>query len=159
MRRTPDRRGRIPRTAVIVGRAVSVAAIGALVVTWLATRPAATATAASCGSAVTPGVTGDTRLLSADPGALTCFSTAAQACRPASINVHEMGVDTGTDDVFTIEAGGTACRVTEVSQEYSANFGGQQGQARTTPCRRTAVTVRGVTLNCAGRDVLIPASV
>jgi hypothetical protein len=114
---------------------------------------------ARCGSAVTHGVDGDTQLLSADPGALSCFSAAARVCKPGSIEVTEMGVDTGTDYVFTIEPGGTTCRVTEVSQAYSANFGGSHGQARTTPCRRTAVTGTGVTLSCDGRDVFIPARV
>jgi hypothetical protein len=136
-----------------------VAAISAFVVTWLTTRPAASMPQARCGSAVTHGLDGHTQLLRADPGALSCFSAAVRACKPGSIKVTEMGVDTGTDYVFTIEPGGTTCRVTEVSQAYSANFGGSQGPVYTTSCRRTAVTGAGVTLSCDGRDVFIPARV
>jgi hypothetical protein len=69
-----------------------------------------------------------------------------------------MGVDTGTDYVFTIEPGGTSCQITEARQDYSAN-GGSQDTVTTVPCRRTGVTGTGVTLNCRGRDVLIPGKV
>jgi hypothetical protein len=133
------------------------AAVGGLV-TWLATRPAALPHA-SCGRAVTHLLDSSTQGLSADPGALGCFSTAARRCSAASIEVTEMGVDTGANYVFTIEPGKTPCQVAETSQWYSANFGGSTGRVTSMPCRLTAMTGRGVMLNCGGQDVLIPAVV
>ena len=114
---------------------------------------------ASCGSAVTHRVDGGTQVLTADPGALTCFAAAARGCRPASVEVVEMGVDTGTTYVFVIERDGAACQVTELAQDYSANFGGSTGPVNAVTCLRTAVTGRGVTLTCGGQDVLIPSAV
>jgi hypothetical protein len=104
-------------------------------------------------------VDNDTTIIAADPGALTCFDTAARGCRPASIRVVEMGVDTGTTYVFGIESGSAACAVAELTQSYSANFGGSTSQVSSLTCRRTAVTGRGVTLTCSGQNVLIPATV
>ena len=165
---------RISRIVVIICCAVIPAAAGVLAATWRVgqhatgqhvTGPHATAMPvtvlpkASCGSAATHRVDGDTQLLAADPGALTCFGAAARGCRPASIEVHEIGVDTGTTYVFAIGRGGTACQVTELSQYYSANFGGSTGPVTAMACRRTAVTGRGVTLACAGQNVLIPSAV
>ena len=69
-----------------------------------------------------------------------------------------MGVDTGTDHVFSIEPGRTPCQVTETSEAYSANFGGSHSAVSTTRCRLTAVTGTGVELNCGGGDEQIPAS-
>ena len=76
----------------------------------------------------------------------------------ASIAVVENGVDTGTSYVLVIEPGGTPCRATELTQDYSADFGGSLGPVRSTSCRRTAVTASGVVLNCGGPGILIPAS-
>jgi hypothetical protein len=70
-----------------------------------------------------------------------------------------MGVDAGTEYVFSIEPSGSSCHVTEWRQDYSANFGGSQSEIATAPCRRTAVTSKAVLLTCSGRDVLIPANV
>jgi len=70
-----------------------------------------------------------------------------------------MGTDTGITYVFAIGRGGTACQVTELSQDYSANFGGSTGPVNAVACRETAVTGRGVTLACGGEDVLIPSAV
>lgn len=159
LRGNPDRRTRISRAAVMIICAVIVAAISVLAVTWQISMHAAALPRPSCGSGVTHHLDGGTQLLGADPGALTCFSTAARGCRPASIEVTEMGVDTGTYYVFTIEPGGTACQVTELSQDYSANFGGSAGPVSAISCRRTAVSRRGVALRCGGQDVLIPAQV
>ena len=50
---------------------------------------------ASCGSAVTHGLSAATQILSADKGALNCFHVAARDCKTASLEVTEMGVDTG----------------------------------------------------------------
>jgi hypothetical protein len=69
-----------------------------------------------------------------------------------------MGIDTGTHHVFTIEPGGTPCQVTELSQDYSANFGGSTGPISSTSCHRTTVSRKGVVLGCAGHEVLIPAA-
>ena len=70
-----------------------------------------------------------------------------------------MGTDTGTSFVFRIDPGGTTCQVTELSQDYSANFGGSAGPVITTSCRLAAVTGQGVRLGCGGQDVLIPSAV
>lgn len=145
--------------------AVVVAAAGVAAATWPGQHPAASGqhpaalARPTCGSASTHFLTGDTRLLRADPGALTCFVRAARECKSASLAVTEMGVDTGTSYVFIIEPGGPSCQVTEQRQDYSANFGGSQGAVTTVRCRQTAVTPAGVTLSCRGRDVLIPAKV
>jgi hypothetical protein len=158
MQLNPGRRTRRSRAAAIIS-AVIVAAAGALVITWQVSQHQTAAPPPSCGSAWTHFVNADTQFLGADRGALTCFNTAARECRPASIHVTEIGVDTGTYYVFTIKSGGASCQVTELSQYYSANGGGSQGPVTTTPCLRTAVTSGGVALSCGGQDVLIPAKV
>ena len=150
---------RISRIAVIICCVVIVAAAGALTAAWRIGQHATVLPKASCGSATTHLVDRDTQVLAADPGALTCFGAAARACRPASVEVDEMGTDTGTTYLFAIGRGGTACQVTELSQDYSANFGGSTGPVTAVTCRGTAVTGRGVTLTCAGQEVLIPSAV
>jgi hypothetical protein len=150
---------RIPRIVVIIGCVVVAAAAVALTAAWRTGQHATMPPKASCGSATTHRVDGDTQVLAADPGALTCFGAAARGCRSASIEVDEMGVDTGTTYFFTIERGGTPCQVTELTQDYSANFGGSTGPVNAAACRRTTVTGRGVTLTCGGQDVLIPSAV
>ena len=114
---------------------------------------------ASCGAAVTHGLSAATQILSADKGTLNCFHVAARDCKTASIAVTVMGVDTGTNHVFAIEPGGKGCAVTELSQSYSANFGGSHGKIGSTPCSVTGISGGGVTLACAGEKVLIPAAV
>jgi hypothetical protein len=114
---------------------------------------------ASCGSAATFRIDGETRILTAGPHTLDCFEAAARACTSASIEVVERGVDTGTNHVFTIEPGGTACQVVELSQYYSANFGGSTGPVDSATCVGVAVTSRGVTFSCGGQEVLIPAAI
>lgn len=147
----------LPWRDLIVVCAVAAAAAGGLI-TWRAVRPARLPHA-SCGSAVTHLLDASTQALSADPGALGCFSAAARKCSPASIEITELGVDAGTSSVFTIGPGGTRCQVTGTSQGYSANFGGSAGPVTSVSCRLTAVTGKGVMLGCGGPDVLIPASV
>jgi hypothetical protein len=149
---------RRPWTAIIIASAVIAAAIGVLA-GWRLSRPAAALPHASCGGAVTHSLDGSTQALSADPGALTCFTAAARNCRAASIEITEMGTDTGTTFVFSIDPGGTKCQATELSQDYSANFGGSAGPVVTASCRLAAVTGRGVTLGCGGQDLLIPSTV
>jgi hypothetical protein len=121
--------------------------------------PAGALPKATCGRVSTHGLSAATRILSADKGALSCFHVAARACKTASIAVTEMGVDTGTNHVFAVEPGGKACAVTELSQSYSANFGGSRGKIGAVRCSVTAVTSGGVTLACAGQRLLIPAAV
>jgi hypothetical protein len=155
---------RIPRIFLIIIGCAVVAAAAALAVSWPFGQHAASQhwTAlpkASCGSASAHFVNSDTQVLLADPGALTCFGTAARTCKSASVEVTAMGVDTGTNYVFIIEPGGTACQVTELSQYYSANFGGSTGPVQATTCLKTAVTGAGVTLSCGGQNVLIPSAV
>jgi hypothetical protein len=114
---------------------------------------------ATCGSATTHFLDSATQVLSAGKGSLGCFETAARHCRAASLAVTEMGTDTGTGYVFTVEPGGAGCQVTELSQPYSANFGGSQGTITTTHCRVADVTAAGVTLGCGTQDLLVPATV
>lgn len=142
----------------VVMAAVSMAALGGAVAGCSAAGPSALP-AATCGSATTRGVNADTRVLSADKGALTCFATAARHCRAASLAVTDLGVDAGTRYVFALTPGGTGCPVTELSQSYSANPGGPTGSVTTAACHLAAVTSAGVTLRCAGGDVLIPGTV
>jgi hypothetical protein len=158
LRAIPGKQTQIPRAAVVIC-AIIMAAAGAVAAAWPTSQHPATLPHASCGSAATHFLTGHTQLSRADHGALTCFVTAARACKSASLRVTEMGVDTGTDYVFAIKPGQASCQVTELRQGYSANFGGSQGAVRTVPCHRTAVTRTGVALSCGGRDVLIPAKV
>jgi hypothetical protein len=149
---------RRPWAAIIIGGAVIAAAAGGLAGWRLSQHPAALPRA-SCGSAVTHGLDGSTHALSADPGALACFTAAARDCKAASIEITETGVDAGTGFVFSVGPGGTACQVTERSQDYSANFGGSAGPVTTARCRLAAVSGAGVTLGCGGQDLLIPSAV
>lgn len=128
--------------------------------TKTATRtPSGALPKATCGRASTHGLGAATRILSADKGALSCFHVAARACKTASIAVTEMGVDTGTNHVFAVAPGGKKCAVTELSQSYSANFGGSKGKIGATRCSVAAVTSGGVALACAGQRLFIPAAV
>ena len=158
MRRNPGQRTRIARAAIIIC-AIIAAAVGAAAAAWPHSHHPAALARPSCGSAQTHFLTGRTQFLAADPGAPACFVRAARECRSGSLGVTEMGVDTGTSYVFTVEPGTKPCRVTEDSRAYSANFGGSQGALSTVRCHRTAVTRAGVMLSCRGRDVLIPARV
>ena len=158
MRHNPGQRTRTPRTAAIIC-AIIAAAGGVAAAAWSHSHHPAAVPRPPCGSAQTHFLTGHTQFLAADPGALTCFVSAARECRSASLRVTEMGVDTGTNYVLTIEPGTTPCQVTEDSRAYSANFGGSQGALSTVRCQRTAVTRAGVMLSCRGRAVLIPARV
>src|SRR5215469_11406694 len=112
------------RATIICAAIVAIAA--AATVGWRFSHHPAELPRASCGTAITHFLAHDTQVLHADHGALTCFVTAVQKCRSASIGVTEMGVDTGTDYVFTVEPGKTPCEVVEQSQGYSANFGGSK---------------------------------
>ncbi len=143
--------------SIIIGGAVVAAAFGGLA-GWRLSQGTAALPHASCGGAVTHTLDGSTQALGADRGALTCFTAAARHCREASIEITEMGTDTGTSFVFRIGAGGTPCQVTELSQDYSANFGGSAGPVVTTSCRVAAVTGNGVLLGCGQDRVLIPSA-
>jgi len=143
-------------TAVIIGGTVIAAAAGG-VAGWRLSQHAALPRA-SCGSAVTHRLDEGTRALSADPGALACFSAAARDCRAAGIEITETGTGTGTSFVFSTGPG-PRCQATELSQAYSANFGGSAGPVTPVPCRLAAVSGAGVTLGCGGHDVLIPSAV
>jgi outer membrane protein assembly factor BamB len=109
---------------------------------------------ASCGQAtIDPASSGPT-------SPLTCFSTAAQQCRSASIGVTWPGVDTGSRAVFTIEPGGRPCRVSEAGQAYGYAGGNlQDGPVTVTACQVAVVNGTGVMLRCGGQPVLIPAAV
>jgi hypothetical protein len=146
------------RWPVVILAAVLLAAMGGGLLAWQLTRQPAKLPQASCGRVITNWLNVSTQV-GADAGVLTCFIVAARGCKAASIGVTEMGVDAGTDYVFTVEPGGTSCRVTELSQDYSANFGGSTGPVIATSCLRRVVTGKGVMLRCAGQDLLIPAAV
>ena len=145
-------------TAIIIAGAVIAAAAGGLA-GWRLSQHAAALPHARCGGAVTHSLDGSTHALSADPGALTCFTAAARTCRAASIEITQMGTDTGTNFVFAIGPGGTTCQVTELSQDYSANLGGSAGPVIPASCRLAAVSGSGTTLGCSGQEVLIPTTV
>ena len=149
-------RGRY-RVLIVIGCVVAVAIVAVAVESWRSSQQAGALPKASCGSATTHRADNHTVIITADPGALTCFDAAAHSCRPASIQLVEMGVDAGTTYVFRIEHGSATCLVTELSQGYSANFGGHTGQVDTATCHMTVATGTGVTLACSGGDVLIPA--
>ena len=157
MRGSPGGRARAVRVSVLV-LAVVATAVGALLVTRQASPHASALPQVNCGTADTRQLGAGTRVLEADHSALNCFSAAARTCKAATLDVREMGVDTGTDHVFSIEPGRTPCQVTETSQAYSANFGGSHSGVSTTHCRLAAVTGTGVKLNCDGGDEQIPAS-
>jgi hypothetical protein len=145
---------------VIIGSGVAVvvlAAGSAVAATQLGHHSTSTALpTANCGSATARSVDASTVVTMADPGALTCFSGAARACRPAAVQIVAQGVDAGTTYVFKIDSGGKACQVTESSQTYVAP--GRHGQVRSVTCDRTGVTDVGVVLACDGQDVLIPSA-
>jgi len=143
--------------AAIVGGTVLAAGLGAMTVKWGHSRiPMAALPHPTCGSASIDSPGGDTQVYRADPDALTCFGRATRECRPASILLVKQGVDTAMEYVFTVERTGTTCRVRELSQFYSDNYGGATGPVQTTRCDRATVTGRGVTLACGGQDILIP---
>ena len=154
MRRKLGQATRLSRAVITC--AVMVAAVGAVTAACGGSQHPAALPHATCGSAVTHFLTGDTQVLSADHGALACFVRAARHCHSGSLGVTAMQVDTGTDYVFSVGPSGESCQVTEYSQDYSANFGGSQGRVNTTTCRRLAVMQNGVMLRCGRQDVLIP---
>ena len=150
--------GSLPRIAIITICVVIAGGLAAGILIWQA-RQHPTMPQASCGQAVTHLPDSDTQLLGADSGALTCFTTAVQRCMTASIGVTAMGVDAGTSYVFTVVHGGEPCQITELMQGYGWSGGYQSGPITSVPCRLTAVTGRGVDLNCGGQGVLIPSAV
>lgn len=145
------------RILVFICCAAVVAAGAVLAEHWWVDRRANELPMAGCGTAVTHRLDGDTQLISAQPGALTCFDTAAHSCASASIQLTERGVDAGIRYVFRIEPGGSPCHAVELSQDYSANFGGSSGEVKSLTCSTVAVTAKGVAFTCGGQDVLIPA--
>jgi hypothetical protein len=117
---------------------------------------------ASCGSALVHRMGGDTSIVpptDADSTTLNCFNAAARGCKPASIQVVEMGVDAGTAYVFRIELGGRAgCHVVELSQDYGAGWPGTY-PVNSQTCDAPEVTSWGVRFSCGGQDVWISAVV
>jgi hypothetical protein len=115
----------------------------------------------SCGSAVTHGLSASTQVLLATKGVLSCFSAAAAACKPASIHMTVMGVDAGTNVVFTIDAGGkpASCAVTETSQFYMVPTPPKKEPVQVTHATVITVTSKGVLLSSEGQRILIPSAV
>ena len=157
MRGTSDGSGRPAKAGVAAG-AVVVAALGIGAAGCSAGAPTALPQA-SCGTVTTHSLSAVTQVLDTGKSALNCFETAVRHCRAASLGITEMGTDTGTSHVFTIQPGGTGCPVSELSQGYGDNFGGSHGTITTTQCRLAKVSGAGVMLGCAGQDVLIPDTV
>jgi hypothetical protein len=58
--------------------------------------------------------------------------------------------------VFVIGSGGPHCPLTDWSQDFGVP--GYTGPVTSTPCRLTAMTGKGVMLNCEGQGLLIPAT-
>lgn len=146
--------------AIVLGGGVAVVVLAAgtaVAATQLGHHKADTALPkATCGSAITRALNADTVVIAADPGALSCFDGAARACDPAALQVVARGIDAGTTYVFRIESGGSACRVTELSQTYVEPR--RHGPVKSVSCERTGVSAVGVNLSCEGQDVLIPAA-
>ena len=135
------------------------AVVGTAVAGCAANGAQATLPRATCGGAVTHDLSAATQLLSADRGALACFGNAARHCTAASLAVTSIGIDAGTDYVFSVTPGGKPCQVTELSQGYSANFGGSTGPVVTAGCLLTGPAGPDVALDCGGQHLLIPATV
>jgi hypothetical protein len=116
---------------------------------------------ASCGTAITHNLGGDTQILSeSDTSTLGCFAAAARRCKAASVGVTAMGVDSGVKYVFVIRSGGSPCQMTELSQSYGWTGGRlSTGPVMSVACRRTIAKAGGVMLSCARLAVLIPAAV
>jgi hypothetical protein len=126
-----------------------------------ATGPATPAHPHDCGSAITHALGPSTQVFTSSAGALTCFSAAATACEPASIDVTVMGVDAGSHNAFTIDPGGApgSCAVTVTSQFYMVPVRPTQSPAQVTHGKVTGVAGTGVMLSLAGQAVLIPSAV
>jgi hypothetical protein len=139
--------------------AVLVLAAGGGLLAWRLTRQPTSLPQASCGQVTTNRFGAYTTIQGRGAKVLRCFAVAARACKAASIQVTDMNVDVGTNYVFTLEPGGTPCRATELSQDYSANFGGSTGPIIATSCLRRAITTNGTMLRCARQNLLIPAKV
>ena len=144
-------RDRLLRPRTIISGVVIGGLVWGLVAWWSYTHKALPQ--ASCGWI---GSNASGEFDSQDPGALTCFSAAAQACKPGSIGVHELGADTTTNEVFSIAPGGAPCQVTETNQTYFAS-GDHTGTVTTESCHISAVTGSGVSLSCGGEHFLVPA--
>jgi hypothetical protein len=123
--------------------------------------PAAAARPRACGWAITHGLSARTQVLEESKGSLTCFTEAAKACKPATITVENMGVDTGTRFQFTINAGGkpASCAVTETSQFYGVVTLPKKQPVYVTHGQVAAVTRTGVLLSYGRQHVLIPSVV
>lgn len=63
-----------------------------------------------------------------------CFWNKYQQCKPATLAVTDMGVDTGVNHLFVIEPQQQGCSVSDTSQNYSANGGGWRGSPTTAVC-------------------------
>jgi hypothetical protein len=133
----------------------------------LTANPSYTLPRASCGSAAVLFLSDGTEWLRAGRGVLTCFTTAARACKPAGLQLASTGADWGNYWVFVIAGGGAPgrCTVTEYSQYSAPDLGGLSSRSpngwaytpvETTPCQEASVTSKGVALDCSTVPVHIP---
>ena len=102
--------------------------------------------AASCGQWAMGGQ------LPGTPGAAQCFAAAARTCAAAGVRVHWQGVESATDHVYMIRAGGTPerCQVTDYYQVRWLT----PGQATTATCN-TSVTSAGVAISCHSVEIIV----
>jgi len=91
------------------------------------------------------------QVVSASPGALSCFRSAAALCHPASIAIGVSGIDTGDDYLVEIRQG---CRAVLLSQSWPRHFVGDD-RIHKTSCSTIAATLTGVTLTCHRTTYLI----
>ena len=146
--------------AAIITCVLAAGIAAALVAAWRFVQRAGTLPQASCGAFITHDLGSSTTALTADRGALRCFSAAARRCVPASIEIVAMGVDSGTNYVVTLRPNSPNCQASELRQDYGWTGGSlSTGPITAASCRLATVSGRGVTLGCGSQDVLIPAAV
>jgi len=97
-----------------------------------------------------------------DPGATqaeACFTRAYEHCSRADLTFTLIAVDVGTIHSLRLQPEGAICAVSDVTQGYSANFGGSRGPLRFYACVGLAQHDGGLLVKSCGAegDVLVPA--
>lgn len=87
-----------------------------------------------------------------------CFWQAYQQCQTASMHVTFMGVDAGTQHVFTLQKQQNGCQVVDTSQFYNVNFGGSHSKPETNVCASLTRTQSALHFSQCGQngDVVVP---
>lgn len=81
-----------------------------------------------------------------DPGALACFHRSALVCA-GSVDVVDMGVDSGTDDVVVLHRSGAGCVARVAEQSYVLD---RKSPITRFDCDRIEVAATGETVFCVG---------